>query len=197
MVDYQPYIIEQKVGNDFLRDLSFTQKRERQIVENHHFILVENDFEDFIKQKKSSTTKELTYNFDDSFFLKIPFELKYIESAYIKSEYILKLEDDWDDNGSSKYDIKTWKKALVFFNEYSKSLFSNFNKKIENPKIYHGPKGSIDILLENNNYSLLINVLKDQDKAVYFGKDNLGNISKGEINLMKINIALAPIAFNF
>ena len=72
MVDYQPYIIEQKVGNDFLRDLSFTQKRERHIVENHHFILVENDFEDFIKQKKTSTIKEITYNFNDSFFLKIP-----------------------------------------------------------------------------------------------------------------------------
>lgn len=194
--DYHPYVVEHKLGNDFLRDSNYSQKRERQIIENRHFILLENDMADFIKLKKIYT-KDIIYKFNDSFSLKIPFELKYLEKAYQKSEYIINLEDDWDDEGSTKYDFEIWKKALIFVNHYSTSLLLDFNKKIEMPKIYHGPNGSIDILLENENYSLLINYIGKIDKAYYYGNDNFGNITKGEINATKFNSALIPIAFNF
>lgn len=194
--DYQPYVVEQKLGNDFLRDVNYGQKREKQIIENRQFIFIENDVTDFIKLNKTSS-KEISYNFNDIFFLKIPFELRYLENVYKKSEYIIHLEDDWNDDGASKYDFEDWKKALSFVNDYATTILHDFNKKIESPKIYHGPKGSIDILIENNKYSLLINVISKAEKAVYFGKDNQGNISKGEINTSKFNGALVPIAFNF
>lgn len=197
MTDYQPYVAEQKLGNDFLKVNDYTLRREKQIVDNVSFVFFENNSADFIKLKKSSGTKNITYNFKDNFSLKIPFELRYLEYIYQKSEYIIYLENDWNDEGAPKYDFEVWKKALNFVNEYATSMLLDFNKKIESPKIYHGPKGSIDILIENYNYSLLINVVADKEKAVYFGKDNYGNISKGEINTSKINGALIPIAFNF
>lgn len=196
IADYHPYVIEQKLGNDFLIDVNYVQKREKQIIENRHFIFIENDVTDFIKVNKA-ISKEISYNFNDIFSLKIPSELRYLENVYKKSEYIIKLEDDWNDDGASKYDFEVWKKALNFVNDYAITILLDFNKKIETPKIYHGPKGSIDILIENNKYSLLINVIDQSEKAVYFGKDNHGNISKGEINTSKINGALVPIAFNF
>lgn len=194
--DYHPYVVEQKLGNDFLRDSNYGQKRERQIIENRHIVFIENDMADFIKLKKVNP-KYIFYNFNDSFSLKIPFDLRYLENAYQKSEYIINLEDDWDDEGSLKYDFEVWKRALTFVNHYSTSLLLDFNKKIELPKIYHGPNGSIDILIENANYSLLINYVGNIEKAYYYGNDNFGNITKGEINVMKVNSALIPIALNF
>lgn len=192
IVDYNPYVIEQKLGNDFLRESAFICKKEKQIVENQHYVLIA---ENYTKPKKT-ISKDISYNLNNILNLKIPFELQFLKNVYNKSEYIILLENDWDDNGSPKYNIETWKKALIFLNDYSSMLLNDFNKKIEQPKIYHGPKGSIDILIENSSYSLLINVLDNIDKAIYFGKDNFGNISKGEINIKNTNNALIPIAFN-
>lgn len=197
MTDYHPYVAEQKHGNDFLKDINYSVRRERLVIENRRFLFIENDVaDDFIKLKKA-TAKYVTYNFNEIFSLKIPFELRYLESTYKKAEYIIHLEDDWNDEGALKYNFEVWKKALNFVNEYATTILIDFNKKIESPKIYHGPKGSIDILIENEKYSLLINVIADNEKAIYFGKDSFGNISKGEINISKINGALIPIAFNF
>ncbi|MFN7045740.1 MAG: hypothetical protein ACK4M1_11145 [Flavobacterium sp.] len=197
MTDYHPYVAEQKHGNDFLKDINYSVRREKLVIENRRFLFIENDVaDDFIKLRKASA-KYVTYNFNEIFSLKIPFELRYLESAYQKAEYIIHLEDDWNDEGALKYNFEVWKKALNFVNEYATTILIDFNKKIESPKIYHGPKGSIDILIENEKYSLLINVIADTEKAIYFGKDGFGNISKGEINISKINGALIPIAFNF
>lgn len=193
IADCNPYVIEQKIGNDFLRDTAFSHKKEKQIIIKQFSFIEEANY---IKPNKVSP-KYLVYNFKNIFSLKIPVELQFLLNAYIKSEYIILLEEDWDDNGSSKYNIETWQKSLTFVNEYSATLLNDFNKKIEIPKIYHGPKGSIDILFENKNYSLLINILdNDTNRAVYYGRDLDGNISKGEININKINNALIPIAFN-
>lgn len=194
IADCNPYVIEQKIGNNFLRDNTFSHKKEKNITINH-FAFIEED--NYFKSNKASY-KDIVYNFKDVLSLKIPVELQFLLDSYIKSEYIILLEDDWDDNDSIKYNIETWKKSLIFINEYSTMLLNDFNKKIEAPKIYHGPRGSIDVLIENNNYSLLINILDGTtNKAVYFGKDKDGNTSKGEININKINNALIPIAFTF
>lgn len=136
------------------------------------------------------------YNFKD-LFLEIDNELAYLQESFKKSEYIINLEDDWDDEGSPKYNIQTWFSALKFVNEYANILLLNFNKKIVPPKIYHGPGGSIDILFETKNYTLLINILSEGLSAAYFGKDNNNNTIKGTMNLNNINKALIPLAFIF
>jgi len=139
----------------------------------------------------------INYEFKDVIDLQIPVELSYLRTAYEKSQYILELENDWDENGALSYKLETWIKSINFIHEFSLIIFRDFKRKIISPKIYHGPSQSIDILLENNKYSLLINIPPDSDLGIYYGKDKVGNSSKGEINLNKINYALIPIAFNF
>lgn len=195
--EHKLYIVEHKLRNDFLGGRNFVRRKEKSVTNIHSsYFNNDEDITDLFKLKKP-TSKEIVYNYKGIFTLKLPFELKYLESAYSKSEYILNLEDDWDDEGACKYHFEIWKKALEFINTYALTLFVDFNKKIDIPRIYHGPKGSIDILIENSVYSLLINVLSSEDKAIYFGKDINGNISKGEVNLKRMNSALIPIAFYF
>lgn len=140
--------------------------------------------------------KTLQYKYDEC-FLEINTELSYLEKSFIDSEYIIQLEDNWDDEGASKYDLQTWYKSLNFVNNYANTLFLDFNKKIIPPKIYHGPSGSIDILFETENYTLLINILKKGIYAEYFGKDKLNNTTKGTITVDKMNKSLIPLAFGF
>lgn len=138
-----------------------------------------------------------TYNYGDDLNLIIPIKLSFLKQAFERSEYILALDDDWDDNGSKSYSIDTWSAAVRFIHKFATTIFNDFNKKIVPPKIYHGPNQSIDILIENEKYSLLINLPHNSTKAIYFGRDIDGNNSKGEINIDKINYALNPLAFNF
>lgn len=137
------------------------------------------------------------YNYRDIFILEIPNEIQYLNEALKKSEYILELEQDWDDLDSPKYDIETWKKSIIFLVDYSKILLKDFNKKIAVPKIYHGPKGTIDILWEENEYKLLINIVNNGENAIFYGSNNdHSNNIKGEISLKNFTKTLVPLAFN-
>lgn len=90
-----------------------------------------------------------------------------------KSKYILKLEDNFDDNGSPSYNYETWVRATNFTEKFMKFLIiDNSKKDIEIPHIYHGPEGTIDILLKNENLRLLINIPINQEQpATFYGDD--------------------------
>lgn len=135
------------------------------------------------------------YEYED-LEISLPQNLSFLKTTFKNSEYILSLEEDWDDNNSPAYDIKTWKTSINFVTIYAKSILEHFNKIIVNPKIFHGPNGSIDILFENEKSTLLFNILENSDFTLYFGKDKSGNISKGQIRIDELNYSLLPIFYN-
>ena len=107
----------------------------------------------------------------------LPQELVSVFDAIEKSRYILKLEDNWDDEGSPKYDFDTWKRSVLFVANYSKLIYERFSKVILAPQIYHSIKGSIDLLWKNSNYQLLINIPSGNKPAKFYGDNyDLDNI---------------------
>ena len=103
-------------------------------------------------------------------------------------------QDDWDDAGGEKYEDQTWINAMSFLARYAQHLFNDFNIIINSPKIYHGPKGSIDILWEPSAYRLVINIPKDGNKAMFYADDYKDQITEGVFHLDNFNISLIPFA---
>jgi hypothetical protein len=100
-----------------------------------------------------------------------------------KSKYILDLKDNWDDEGSVGYDKITWVKSVEFVTKYANWILESFNKIIDTPKIYHGPKGGIDILWERENYRMLIHIDKEGVNGLFYADNNDGQISEGQFHV--------------
>jgi hypothetical protein len=124
----------------------------------------------------------------------LPLELTFLFKTMDKSQYILQLEDNWDDAGGEKYKERTWVNALLFLTRYAKNLFNDFNIIINSPKIYHGPSGSIDILWEPSAYRLVINIPKEGNKAMFYADDYKDQITEGSFHLDNFNVSLIPFA---
>ncbi len=100
-----------------------------------------------------------------------------------RSKYILGFENDWDEEGASKYKRETWDRGIRYLEGHARWLKENRNIVIDVPNISHGPNGSIDILWETNDYKLLLNIPEDiSKKATFYGEDNQGFILEGELN---------------
>jgi hypothetical protein len=106
-----------------------------------------------------------------------------LSNAIRASRYILDLDDDWDEEGSQRFNETTWKRATNFITQVAVS----FRKQpdgfwIDPPRILPGPKGSIDIHWKTLKRELLINV-PDDDKcpADYYGSGGSADIIKGKL----------------
>lgn len=194
MIAEIPHKLDSKTqGNEYISDY-FSLRRKSKSKEVLVFDI--NQFENF-DLYNFEKVNHVNYNYKNQFNIDIPIEIFYLNDVIKKSEYILELENDWDENGSEKYNFDTWKNSIIFLIDYSKILLTDFNKKIAIPNIYHGPKGSIDILWEEANYKLLINVNKNGTNAVFYGSNNdYSNNIKGEFSLNNFSKTLIPIAFN-
>jgi len=135
---------------------------------------------------------EIRILLDGQQFASIPAELTDLAIAIDKSQYILKLEPDFDGEGGAPYSKETWLKAVHFITDYAKWLFDVFNKRIETPKIYHGPEGSIDLLWENKRFNLLINIPASAEMATFYGDDFGSQITQGKFDPANFRQALLP-----
>lgn len=149
-------------------------------------------FEKFVLKKKN-----IEYIFDGQSIGFIPEELSYLVETIDKSKYILDLQDNWDDEGSSKYDLQTWISAIRFLLNYSKILYEDFNTEVDNPVIYHAPKGSIDIMWEKENYRIVVNILSDGEQAFFYADNYKDQITEGSFKVHKFNHLLIPFAIQF
>ena len=118
------------------------------------------------------------------FEITLPIELIELRAQILKSEYILNLKPDYDDQGSIPPTHETWKKAITFVVDYSKSIYENNNLVISPPVISAGPNSSIDVRWSNLSYSVLVNIPEGANSlATYFGDDSKGgNIAEGNLN---------------
>nr|WP_315396828.1 hypothetical protein [uncultured Sphingobacterium sp.] len=131
------------------------------------------------------------YQYKDKKF-EINKSLNYLTKVFKKSEYILALETDWDDNEAISYSVDDWSKSINFLIQFSEAIYHKFNKKIESPEIYHGPNGSIDILWESDNFKLLLNILHDDSVTFYGSNNDHTQSTKGEFNINNFSLELIP-----
>ena len=98
------------------------------------------------------------------------------------SRYILDLEDDWDEEGSPRFNEATWKRATNFVKQIALSYRQSAGIWIDPPRILPGPEGSIDIHWKTSKRELLINI-PDDDKcpADYYGSGGSADVIKGKL----------------
>lgn len=139
--------------------------------------------------------KSKNYLFNGVIVGNVPNKLSYLIPTIEKSKSILLLEEDWDDAGATKYEEQTWVAAIKFLLDYANTLHRDFNIDIDVPKIYHGPRGSIDLLWEMPTYIFLINVKGNGEDAVFYA-DNQAKSQRvrGDFKLNNYNNALIPFA---
>lgn len=102
-----------------------------------------------------------------------------------QSKYMLSYKDNWDGENSIGYEIDTWKKAITFFKNFFFAFLKSKNM-IGNLNIYHSDAGSIDLLYENIDMSILINIPKEGETISFFGKNNLNNKeAEGHLNIFQ------------
>jgi hypothetical protein len=89
-----------------------------------------------------------------------------------KSFEILKLEDDWDDDGAMKANLNVFNKAMVFIH-----LLIAKVDNLSVPEIDLCRDGSIDFDFRNKDYRLLVNVQVDHISCYGDNGDN-GNVIK-------------------
>jgi hypothetical protein len=129
----------------------------------------------------------------DKLKISIPSPYSNLIQEIKKSMYIVDLKDNWDDEGAIGYSIVTWHTAVQFIINYTKWIHWNFEEIIESPKIYHGPKGSIDILWENNQLRLLINIDKESKTGMFYSDNYKHQVSEGSFELSDFSYGLLPI----
>jgi hypothetical protein len=102
--------------------------------------------------------------------------IKHITEAIEQSKYILKFEDDWDDEGSPAYKVSTWERATTFLRRSAQLLWKEYHVALDAPKILPGPAGSIDLHWKTTRRELLINIPDTPDEpANFYGDDSASN----------------------
>ena len=121
--------------------------------------------------------------------IEIPNPISNIADAVEKSEYILKLPDDWDEEGSPHYERATWERAVKFVIHNASALWRKEGVITEAPAIHNGPDGSIDIHWKIGAKELLLNVPATSGRpSAFFGKDKASGFeTKGNLDTSATN----------
>jgi len=105
-----------------------------------------------------------------------------ISAEIERSREILKLEPDWDGEGSPNYSEDTWNRAKDFLWNQAKWFSEQYHRAIGCPRIAPGPDGSIDIHWKTDTAELLINVPTDRSEPLsFYGDTKSGSHVKGSL----------------
>lgn len=106
-----------------------------------------------------------------------------------RSREMLAWEDDWDGEGSPRFEEATWKRAIDLLDRHARPLFER-GVILPTPRILPGPDASIDLHWETGQRELLINVPSDGGPASYYGETAGKNSVKGKIETDKLDLLL-------
>jgi hypothetical protein len=99
------------------------------------------------------------------------------------SQWIVELGDNWDDQGSSRYDRATWERACDFLRKNSALAHRKFQRELPLPKTLPGPESSIDLHWKMSAFELLVNVPADcKEPGTFYGDDYAGLSIRGTLN---------------
>ncbi len=112
-----------------------------------------------------------------------------IKRAIDESRRILELEDNWDDEGSPRYEESTLIRATTFLVRTAQEYYKLYNIWIDAPRILHGPEGSIDLHWKTPSHELLINIPANSESPVEFYGDSGNSKSiKGQLDFSSNNV---------
>jgi hypothetical protein len=142
--------------------------------------------------KKSFTRTSEKLQINSKITLDIPTNISLIKNVFLDAVYILKLEDDWDDEGGSVYDESFWEMSAVFLINYFKWIRNIYEGNLYYPKMYHGPNGTFDFVWNESNFRLFINIDYSKNKGSFYTDSKENQYSEGEFTLNKVKYNLLP-----
>lgn len=115
--------------------------------------------------------------------LELPDALAHFADAVEKSRWMLDLRDNWDDEGAPGYAQATWERAVRFLLESALGVWRAYGIASPAPQIQNGPEGTIDLLWESSDFSLLLNIPVDEvEPASYYGSNARGEEMRGTLD---------------
>lgn len=107
---------------------------------------------------------------------------KSIAAAIAESRSILELQDDWDGEGSPRYEPAVWDRATNFLKRVAIVHKEQFGVWIPAPAILAGPEGGIDLNWEAEQGRLLVHIPVSEKKPIdFYGDNRAGQIVKGQL----------------
>lgn len=94
-----------------------------------------------------------------------------LESAIEESRWIIALDEDWDGPIVMPYNYSTWSTAVQFTRDVHAGLWV----ELPIPRILPGPEGSIDLIWDTPERSVLANVSQDGDVTVAVLNNEVNN----------------------
>lgn len=135
---------------------------------------------------------EYCFDEDSHFIIQGNFEKLMIQIN--KSEKILQLQDNWDDQGSPAISKAAWASTIKFLFDYAKSVLKETGRTIITPKIYPSANGSIDIAWDAPTYEILVNIDNKGKVATFYADDKNDHMLQGSFNPNEISSNLFPRA---
>ncbi len=113
-------------------------------------------------------------------------KLKSLKQEILKSKYILKLANNWDEEGALPISSRIYETAIHFLQNYTLFIFETYKTIIETPSINPVKNGSIDLEWHTPNARLLINI-RDTQNAYYYGDQHKNiNSIKGNVSTQTV-----------
>jgi len=111
-------------------------------------------------------------------------DLSAVFDAIAESRAILEWPDNWDGEGSPRYDDVTWNRAAAFVRDNAIRLWEDKGKLMEAPDIQPGALGRIVIEWSVGDRELIVVIPADaKEQAEFYGHDDERTITiKGELN---------------
>ena len=108
-----------------------------------------------------------------------------------QAKTLLKLVDNWDEEGSPTFSKGTLDRAVAFLTAHSargRDLCSSYPPA---PKIGPGPDGSIDLHWKQKMWELLVNIPADDTQMAVFYGDDYGTAKfKGSFDPKTVNLGI-------
>jgi hypothetical protein len=108
-----------------------------------------------------------------------------IERAIGDSRSILRLPDDWDEEGAVRIQERTWSKAVNLLRRAASSLYETSRQRLPVPRINACADGSVDLYWKTDQFTLLINVKKEDGVGSDFYGERSANAQdiRGPLNV--------------
>jgi hypothetical protein len=129
-----------------------------------------------LEEVRCRKSDSITTIFSSSKFIATEKEL---EKLLNESKYILSLKDNWDQEGSKGYVLKTWRKMECFLNQRYYKYISSQLEAPPIPDIEPGPNGGIDLLWEYDAFELLLHIPAEDQGISFFGNNKMKAELKG------------------
>lgn len=105
----------------------------------------------------------------------------HVEETISDAEWIVDLDDDWDEAGAAGYHVSVLDRARAVLEQMSQEASRALSDKLPMPDVNPAQEGSIDLFWRLEDRDLLMNVPVGDESISFFGRREDGNTISGLI----------------